>query len=114
MEHNDVVILNLDKPRVLRLGHKALKRLSAMTGLSLSELMNRVDDWDIVWKICFCALRVEDESLTEDQLDRLLDPLPPMEIMEKVGKAIAVAFPHDDDEEGGEDPQTAAGTGAKA
>lgn len=114
MDNNDVVILNLDKPRVLRLGHLALKRLSAMTGLSLTQLMSSVDNWDIVSKMCYCMLHTEDPTLTEDEVDRLLDKLPPMEIAEKVGMAINVAFPHGDEDEDSEDPQTAAGTGEKA
>ena len=115
MENNDVVILNLDKPRILRLGHRALKMASAMTGMSLPQLMDSVDDWLVTSRLCYCMLHAEDESLTEDEVDRLLDRLPVVEIAEKVGQAIAVAFPAPEaDEDDGETPPAAAGTGVKA
>ena len=37
-DRNDVVILELDRPRELRLGHKALKRFSALTYCSMADM----------------------------------------------------------------------------
>ena len=41
-DKNDVVILQLDRPRELRLGHKALKRFSALTGCAMSEMEQEI------------------------------------------------------------------------
>ena len=45
-ENNDTVILELDRPRELRLTHKVMKRFCTATGTRLSDIETTVDDYD--------------------------------------------------------------------
>lgn len=115
-DSNDVVILQLDRPRILRFGHLALKRFSAMTGCSLSEIQDVVGHYDKMTLLIWCALNTDDPNLSMEQLDRELDKLPKvMPIFDQVAAALEAAF--DDghgDEETGEANPTDAGTGGTA
>ena len=115
-DHNDVVIIDLDKPRTLRLGHKALKRFSALTESALSDLQEVLDRYDNLTALIYVMLSEEDPELTPEKLDELLDQVPIKEISEKCAAAIQVAFPDEEAEtpEDGETPMGAAGTGAEA
>ena len=52
-DRNDVVILELDRPRELRLGHKALKRFSALTNCSMADMEKEIQHYDkmscLIW-----------------------------------------------------------------
>ncbi len=116
-EHNDCVVIVLDKPRTMRLGHKALKRFSALTECSMTELEGAVQRYDKLSTLAYVMLSEEDPSLTPAQVDELLDKLPIKEISEKCSLAIQLAFeneegaPAEDDED---NPPQAAGTGIEA
>lgn len=98
MSNNDVVIINLDRPRELRYGHKALKRLTALTGKSLEQLEGENGfDLEDVEKILYCGLlsdaRENGENLTLEQMEDLLDHAPSFNhIIEKMQEAFAAAF----------------------
>lgn len=115
-EHNDLVIINLDRPREVKLSHKALKRYCALTGKTLQEILNLVNDYVEMTRLLWCALLRDDPELTPEQLDDLLEQADvlPMTVIETVGAAVQAAFGDDDDDQNDEDPQTAAGTGEKA
>ena len=115
-DKNDVVILELDKPRTLRLGHKALKRFSALTTCSMADMEAAVQRYDKVAVLAYVMLSEEDPELTPAQVDDLLDLVPIKTICEKCSEAIQAAFADEDVEkpEDGEDPPQAAGTGAEA
>lgn len=112
-EHNDTVIIQLDRPRALRLGHKALKRFSSMTGTSLSELESTVQRYDKLSTLVYVALSAEDPSLTPEQVDDLLDAIPIREVIAAASEAIEAAFADDAPEEESGDPPQAAGIGDK-
>ncbi|TFE30836.1 hypothetical protein [Cohnella luojiensis] len=76
-DNNDVVIVNLDRPRELRFGHKALKRLSAVTGKGMDDMVEDEIDFKQLEEIFFYGLerdaREHNETLTMDQMEDILD-----------------------------------------
>jgi len=97
--NNDVVYINLDRPRELRYGHKALKQLVALTGLSLEQIEQaNLDNLEVLEKIVYCGLltdaRKNNEALQLEDMEDLLDQAPNYtHIIKAVQEAFAVAFP---------------------
>lgn len=110
-EKNDAVFIELDRPRELRLGHKALKTFSALRHIPLTKMQEAVEDYDNLSCLYYCVLRQEDPTLTVEQVDDLLDKAPLPVLIAKAGEMISAAF---GSEEAGEadHPTTAAGTGS--
>lgn len=103
-DKNDVVIINLDRPRELRYGHKALKKLSASTGKGLDEM--DLDNFDLeeIEKIIFYGLesdaRKNNENLKLEDMEDLLDQAPSYsEIIEKMELAFNAAFGQFEDDQ---------------
>ena len=129
-DENDTVIIELDRPRELKLGHKALKRFSALTGKSLAELEEAVQHYDVMAALIYVMLAVDaekhGEDLTPEQVDDLLEDVPIYQQLQLAGQAINAALvdPDAQEEASGEeselseeseaDPPQAAGTGAEA
>jgi hypothetical protein len=97
MDKNDFVVINLDRPRFLRFGHKALKKLSAVVGKSVDELGS--DDFDLeeVEKIFFYGLlwdaKENGETLKLEDMEDLLDYADSYkELIDKMTLAIRKAF----------------------
>lgn len=94
--NNDVVIIVLDRERELRFGHKALKRLSAMTGMSMEKMMEGEIDYSEFEKIIYCGLLSDatkhKETLLLEQMEDLLDLVKPEYYMGKMTEALAIAF----------------------
>lgn len=120
---NDTVILNLDRPRELRLGHKALKRFSALTGCTMESMEETIKSYENMSCLVYVMLSQEDSALTPEQVDDLLDKVPIREIVSKCSQAIAAAFSDPDadkgaDASGGPEgetvPPAAAGVGGTA
>lgn len=92
-DRNDVVIINLDRPRILWFGHKALKTLTAMTGKDLDAAMN-MDELDLgeLEKVMYCGLlkdaKINGETLTLEMMEDLLDEAPFKEIVDKLQMAF--------------------------
>lgn len=96
-DKNDVVIINLDRPRVLRFGHKALKKITAMTG-------KNIDDFDfgdfgleevekVMWYGLLKDAKENNETLKLEDMEDLLDhAVTEAEILEKMNLAFTVAF----------------------
>ena len=91
-EKNDVVILELDRPRPLRLTHRALKRYLAATGIKMTEIDQSVEDYDNMTLLIYEMLRADDPELTPDACDELLDMAPVGTILQKGADAIAASF----------------------
>lgn len=113
-EHNDTIVMHLDRPRTLRLGHKALKRFSAMTGTALNDMEETVQRYDNLSTLMYVALSEDDPSLTPEQVDDLLDARPLREIIVCASKVVEAAFGDDPSEDTSGDPLPAAGIGEKA
>ena len=124
-DENDTVIIELDRPRELKLGHKALKRFSALTGKSMAEMQSAIQHYDVLACLMYTMLAVDaekhGEELTPDQVDDLLEDVPIYRQMNLATLAINAAFVDPTVEQGGEDggegegdPPQAAGTGVEA
>lgn len=96
-DKNDVVIINLDRPRMLWFGHKALKTLIALTGKDIDAAMN-MDELDLeeVEKIMYCGLLTDakknNETLKLEDMEDLLDEAPFVEIVNKIQQAFNASF----------------------
>ena len=85
-ENNDTVILELDRPRELRLTHKVMKRFCAATGTRLSDIETTVDDYD---------------NMTQLIYEMLLDRVPIGTILKKGAEAVKAGFGSNDDKDAG-------------
>lgn len=97
MSKNDVVIIHLDRPRVLRFGHKALKKLTASMGKDIENIEIDGNDLEEVEKIMYFGLlsdaQEHNENLKLEDMEDLLDKAPVWtEIMEKMQQALNNAF----------------------
>lgn len=91
-EKNDIVMIELDRPRELKFTHRVMKRFCAATGCKLSEIENTVDDYDKMILLIYEMLRAEDPDLTQEQCDDLLDKVTLGTILQKGAEAIAAGF----------------------
>lgn len=94
---NDVVLIELDRPRELRYGHKALKNLVALTGKDIDSI--DMDNFDLgeLEKYIYCGLlsdaRNNNETLRLEDMEDLLDRAPSItHVMEKMQEALSIAF----------------------
>ena len=74
-----MVIINLDRPRFLRFGHKALKQLGTLTGKKLEEMDENDFDLADLEKVMWCGLQADakehGEVLKLEDMEDLLDQL---------------------------------------
>jgi len=91
-DNNDIVILELDRPRELKLSHKVLKRFCAATNTRLSDIEAAVDDYDNMTALIYYMLLADDPDLTPEKLDDLLDDVPIGIVLKKGAEAIAKGF----------------------
>lgn len=98
-KNNDVVMINLDRPRELRFGHKALKTFQAISGIGLDEIGKGGYNLDSIEKLIYCGLlsdgRKHGDALNLDQMEDLLDEIPLQEIIDKMTEALGGAFGSD-------------------
>lgn len=75
--NNDVVIIDLDRPRQLRFGHKALKAYTALTGKSIDSMGQNGFDLEDIERLMYAGLlsdaRKHGETLTVEFVEDLLD-----------------------------------------
>jgi hypothetical protein len=96
-DKNDIVIIELDRPRVLRFGHKALKKLSALTGKSLEEFEMDGNNLEELEKVMYCGLlsdaKENNETLKLEDMEDILDHSKSFQYtMEKLQEALENAF----------------------
>lgn len=101
---NDVTVISLDRDRILRYGHKAIKTLLAMTGKDIDNIdMDNMDLGELE-KYLYCGLladaKANGETLRLEDMEDLLDQAPSFShIIEKMNEAFSVSF-------GGLDPNS--------
>lgn len=112
-EHNDLVIIELDRPRTLKLGHLVMKRFAAATKLPTVDMDTIGTRYDYVSELMYFMLNHDDPTLSRAKVDALLEQVSIKYVFEKYNEALEAAFgePEEDDDA---DPQTAAGTGTEA
>lgn len=95
-DKNDIVMINLDRPRMLWYGYKAIKTMLALTGKSFSEFdVSELDIQDIE-KVLYCGLLTDakrnGETLKLEDIEDILDYAPFGEVMEKMQLAMNASF----------------------
>jgi hypothetical protein len=96
-EKNPMVMIELDRPRFLRYGHKALKKLGLMTGKQLVQMDENEFDLTEIEKVMFCGLEEDalehGEDLKLEDMESILDKAKSYgDIMESMKKALEMAF----------------------
>ena len=96
-DKNTMVIINLDRPRFVRFGHKALKQLGALTGKKIEQMDENDFDLADLEKIMWCGLQADarehNEDLKLEDMEDLLDSANSFgEIMEVMNKALEQSF----------------------
>ena len=96
-DKNNLIVINLDRPRFVKFGHKALKQLGTLTGKKLEEMDENDFDLADLEKIMWCGLQADarenGEQLKLEDMEDLLDSAESFgEIMEAMNKALEVAF----------------------
>jgi len=118
-KNNDVVIIELDRPRELRFGHKALKTMQAL-GVDIVGQKNDEFSIDDIEKIIYCGLlsdaRKNNEPLKLEDMEDLLDQAPSYQhIIDKMQEALTAQFGGGDAEGNAPNPEQSRknGTGSK-
>lgn len=96
-EKNTTVIINLDRPRKVRFGHKALKTLGALTNRSIDNIIDDKFDLEDLEKVLFCGLlndaQENGETLKLEDMEDLLDKADSIaDIMTCMHKALDKSF----------------------
>lgn len=96
-DRNDVVIINLDKPRMVRFGHKALKMMTASMNVDLENFEVNGGNLEEIEKIMFYGLqsdfKANNENFKLEDMEDLLDQAPSYaEVISKLSEAVTKAF----------------------
>lgn len=98
---NDIVIINLDRPRQLWCGHKALKRFAAMAGKDALNIDTSQFGPAEVELIMYCMMLTDAEDhgndLKLEDMENLLDKVKYSEVLSKMNEAMEAAFGSDDE-----------------
>jgi len=90
----ETVPITLDRPRNLRYDWAAIKVIEQQTGVVVGELTKLFKPYSITNMIIVlrAGLLHEDPDITEDDVGRLVYGKKAVEVMEKVGEALAQGF----------------------
>lgn len=94
--NNDVVILELDRPREIRFGHKGLKVFQALTGTNIEQLGQDLT-FEVLEKLAYAGMLSDarkngETDFTIEKLEDLLDEHDVQDTIEKVSQALNNAF----------------------
>ena len=89
---SDLVVIELDRPRTLKYGKKALKMVEVITNTKITKFNPTDMSCDEVVKVLHAGLVHEDPTLTMVQLDDMIEDIPFGTIYQLVFKAIMAAF----------------------
>jgi hypothetical protein len=97
MNKSDLVFIKLDRNRYLRFGHKALKTLTALTNMDITNMNMSNFSLEDLEKVLYAGLlsdaRENGETLKLDEMEDLLDQADSFkEIMEKMQEAFEKSF----------------------
>lgn len=96
-EKNNEVVVYLDRPRFVRFGHKALKKLGVLTGKKMASLDENDFDMEDIEKIMYCGLLADakqnNEDLKLEQMEDILDSAERFgDVVDAMNRALEVAF----------------------
>lgn len=107
--NNDVVVLQLDRPRKLKFGHTAMKTLVALIGKDVETIDEELTptNFELIEKMIYIGLlkdaRENGETLTLEKVAELLDEAPTfVHVFEQFSAAWRIAWGHKD--EGNQQP----------
>lgn len=98
MDNNSTVILNADRPRILKATHSALQMAEKMTGIKLKDADRWLESFDGMTKVAWAFMakdaRDHGEKLNEAKVADILDSVATEnEIVEAIQAAFEAAFP---------------------
>jgi hypothetical protein len=96
-EKNPIVFITLDRPRRLKFGHIALKKLTALTGKTMIDVTSEDFTLEEMEKVLYCALlsdaKEHGETLNLEDMEDLLDKADNyLSIIDAMNNAMEVAF----------------------
>jgi hypothetical protein len=96
-EDNPIVYINLDRPRELRFGHSALKRMTSLTGKTMFDVTSDEFSLEELEVVLMCGLlkdaREHGETLELKDMENLLDYASSyMDIIDAMNQAMEQAF----------------------
>jgi phosphopantetheine adenylyltransferase len=96
-DDNPIIYITLDRERELRFGHKALKRMSALTGKTMIDITSDEFSLEELEKVLWCGLisdaEEHGETLKLEDMEDLLDKAPNyISIINAMNDAMAQAF----------------------
>lgn len=106
-DNNDVVFINLDKPRELKLTHSVLKRFAAKKGVSVDDIDTVLAGYTGMVDLIYEMLLREDPDLTEEKYEELLDYVTIKEIMDAGRAAVEASFGTKEGDQEGNPPDPA-------
>jgi hypothetical protein len=96
MDKNDLVVINLDRPRFLRFGHKALKTLEAMSDIDITNMDMSKFKFEDIEKVYYVGLlsdaKENGETLKLEDMEDLLDLVEFRELIEKMQESFKKSF----------------------
>jgi hypothetical protein len=96
MNKSDLVAINLDRPRYLRYGHKALKQINALTDKDVTKMDMSDFSLEDLEKFIYCGLLSDalenGETLKLEDMEDLLDQADFKELVEKMQEAFKTSF----------------------
>jgi hypothetical protein len=96
MNKSDLVVINLDRPRFLRFGHKALKTLTSMSDIDISNMDMSDFKFEDIEKVFYCGLlsdaKENNETLKLEDMEDLLDHGDFKELFVKMQEAFEKSF----------------------
>ena len=106
-DNNDVVFIDLDKPRELKLTHSVLKRFAAKKGVSVDDIDTVLAGYTGMVDLIYEMLLREDPDLTEEKYEELLDYVTIKEIMDAGSAAVEASFGAKEGDQEGNPPDPA-------
>jgi hypothetical protein len=95
-DKNDMVVITLDRPRFVRFGHRALKKMTSLTGFKMDQIDEDNFDLGEIEKIMWCGLLQDAEENNEvlklEDMEMLLDKADFHEIINAMNLALEKAF----------------------
>jgi hypothetical protein len=92
------IIIELDRPRTLRFGHRALKAAEQLLKKKIAELDTM--SFEEIEKVMYAGLKADDETLNLDKVGKLLDEYGSPKIhIDAMMKALNLAMGGNKDEE---------------
>lgn len=96
-DDNPIIYITLDRERELRFGHKALKRMSSLTGKTMIDITSEEFSLEELEKVLWCGLisdaEAHGETLKLEDMEDLLDKAPNyISVVNAMNDAMAQAF----------------------